>query len=114
MSRTEAMYFEAIGRQSAEKAWNFHDMAFDRREEILKEKDSVLQEIANFLGVDEARLKNDLQSREIVDLVNEDMKEGRAFGFDATPSFLINGVSVVGAFPIEEFEKVIRLVEEKK
>ena len=50
----------------------------------------------------------------MADIISEDMKEARSFGFDATPSFLINGVSVVGAVPIEEFEKVIRLVEEKK
>ena len=114
MSRMEAMYFEAIAGQSAEKAWKFHDMAFDRREDVLKEKESVLQEITSFLGVDDARLKKDLERKETADLIGEDMKEGRSFGFDATPSFLINGVSVVGAFPFEEFERIIRLIEEKK
>ena len=110
----EAMYFEAIARQSMEKAWKFHDIAFDRREDVAKEKESVLQDIANLLGVDDARLKMDLESKEIADMIGEDLKEGRSFGFDATPSFLINGVSVVGAVPIEEFERVIRLIEEKK
>jgi protein-disulfide isomerase len=114
MSKIEAMYFEAIARQSMEKAWKYHDIVFDRRDEIQKEKDSVLREITNMLGVDEARLKKDLESKEIEDLIREDTKEGRSFGFDATPSFLINGVSVVGAFPFEEFERLIRLIEEKK
>jgi protein-disulfide isomerase len=114
MSRTEALYFEAIGRQSLEKAWQFHDMAFDRREDIHKEKEAVLQEIATHLGVDETRLKQDMSSRELVDSIDEDMKEAKSFGFEATPSFLINGVSLVGAFPIEEFERIIALVEEKK
>jgi len=114
MSRIEAMYFEAIARQSTEKAWKFHDMAFDRREDILKEKESVLKDIANLLGVDDARLKMDLESKEIADMISEDMEEGRSFGFDATPSFLINGISVVGAVPLDEFERVIRLIEEKK
>lgn len=114
MSRTEALYFEAIARQSAEKAWKFHDMVFDRREDIMREKDGVLQSIANHLDVDEDRLKTDMESREMADMINEDMKEGRLFGCEATPSFLINGVTVVGAVPLEEFERVIRLVEEKK
>ena len=114
MSRTEALYFEAIARQSAEKAWKFHDMAFDRREDILKEKESGLQDLVHLLELDEARLKTDLESRELEDRISEDLNEGRSFGFDATPSFLINGVSVVGALPMEEFERVIRLVEEKK
>jgi len=114
MSAIEARYFEAIARQSAEKAWKFHDIAFDRREGILKEKDSALQEIANHLSVDEARLKKNLESKEMADMIGEDLKEGRLFGFDSTPSFLINGVSVIGAVPFEEFERVIRLIEEKK
>jgi len=114
MSKMEAIYFEAIARQSVENAWKFHDMAFDRREDVQKEKESVLQDIANLIGVDEARLKTDLESKELADMINEDMKEARSFGFDATPSFLINGVSVIGAVPIEEFEKVIRMSEEKK
>jgi protein-disulfide isomerase len=114
MSKTEALYFEAIARQSVEKAWKFHDMAFERREDIMKEKERALQDIVNVLDIDEARLKKDLESKELADLLTEDMKEARSFGFDATPSFLINGVSVIGAVPIEEFEKVIRLVEEKK
>lgn len=114
MSRTESLYFEAIGRQSLEKAWQFHDMAFDRREDVHREKEAVLQEIVTFLGVDDARLKQDIGSRELADLIDEDMKEAKSFGFDATPSFLINGVSLVGAFPIEEFERIMALVEEKK
>jgi protein-disulfide isomerase len=114
MSKMEAMYFEAIARQSAEKAWKFHDIAFDRREDILKEKENVLQEIVNLLGVDGDRLKKDIESKEMTDVISEDMKEARSMGFDATPSFLINGVSVIGAVPMEEFERVIRLVEEKK
>jgi protein-disulfide isomerase len=114
MSRIEALYFEAIARQSVEKAWKFHDIAFERREDIMKDKENALQEIVNLLGVDDAKLKKDLDSKELVDLLGEDMKEARSFGFDATPSFLINGVSVIGAVPIEEFERVIRLVEEKK
>jgi protein-disulfide isomerase len=114
MSRIEALYFEAIGRQSAEKAWMFHDMVFDRREDIQKAKISVLQEITNHLSVDETSLKMDLESKEMADMIGEDLKEGQSFGFDATPSFLINGVSVVGSVSIEEFERVIRLIEEKK
>jgi protein-disulfide isomerase len=114
MSRIEAMYFEAIARQSAEKAWMFHDIVFDRREVIQKEKISALQEIINHLSIDETRLKTDLESKEMADMIGEDLKEGQSFGFDATPSFLINGVSVVGSVSFEEFERVIGLIEEKK
>ena len=66
------------------------------------------------MSVDEARLKKDLESKEMADMIGEDLKEGRLFGVDSTPSFLINGVSVIGAVPFEEFERVIRLIEEKK
>jgi protein-disulfide isomerase len=114
MSKMEAMYFEAIAVQSVENAWKFHDIAFDRREDIMKDKESALQEIVNLLGVDDARLKKDIVSKDLADLIGEDMKEARSYGFDATPSFLINGVSMIGAVPLEEFERVIDLVEQKK
>jgi protein-disulfide isomerase len=114
MSKIEAVYFEAIVRQSVEKAWKFHDIAFDRREDIMKDKESALQEIVNLLGADDTILKKDTESKELADLISEDMKEARSLGFGVTPSFLINGVSVIGAVPLEEFERVIRFVEEKK
>ncbi|MBW1848983.1 MAG: thiol:disulfide interchange protein, partial [Deltaproteobacteria bacterium] len=41
------------------------------------------------------------------------IKEADKFGFDGTPVFLVNGVAIHGAVPMEDFEKVIKMVEKK-
>ena len=35
------------------------------------------------------------------------VKEGEAFGFTGTPGFLVNGVSLQGAYPLEAFVRLI-------
>jgi protein-disulfide isomerase len=35
------------------------------------------------------------------------MEEARKFGFNGTPGYLVNGVSIRGAYPAEEFSKII-------
>ena len=42
--------------------------------------------------------------------MQRDRAEAMSFGFQGTPAFLINGVSLRGAYPIEEFVQVIELV----
>ena len=112
-SRPEALYFEALARQNPALAWSFHDRAFADPQRIAKERDKALQEIAAAIGADPLRLERDLQSKEVAGQIDQDMAEAQKFGLRGTPMFLINGVSVRGAGPLEEFEKVIRLVEER-
>jgi protein-disulfide isomerase len=35
------------------------------------------------------------------------MQEANKFGFQGTPGYLINGVSIKGAYPVAEFKKII-------
>jgi protein-disulfide isomerase len=37
----------------------------------------------------------------------DDMAEAKKFGFGGTPSFVINGKSIRGAYPEKEFTKII-------
>ena len=43
--------------------------------------------------------------------IEADVREAKTFGVDGTPTFLVNGILVRGAVPVEEFERVISLVE---
>ena len=40
-------------------------------------------------------------------MVEADLDEGRRFGFTGTPGFLVNGVALMGAHPIGDFEQII-------
>ena len=99
-----AMYYEAIGMQSSKKARDFHDMVFERKNEI-RNGDKFFKELAQKLKVDMSKLNKDLNLVE--DIVNADKAEAEKFGFSGTPGFLIGGVSVPGALPFSEFKKII-------
>ena len=66
-----------------------------------------MDKLAKDLGVNMAKLKKDLKSDAVKKRVDEDIAEARKFGFSGTPGFLINGVSLKGAYPFEEFKKII-------
>lgn len=109
----EALYFEALALQDPVLAWKFHDLAFASQQKVAGEREKALQEIVSALGAEKDRLARDLLSKEIAEQIDRDMQEARKFGLAGTPMFLINGVSVRGAMPIEEFEKIMGLVEER-
>ena len=54
-----------------------------------------------------ALLKKDLNSKAVKDRIAADTAEAQKFGFTGTPGFIINGVSVRGAYPFDTFKKII-------
>ncbi len=53
------------------------------------------------------KLEKDLGSETITKRIETDMAEARKFDFSGTPGFLINGVSLRGAYPFPEFKAII-------
>lgn len=102
-----ARYFEALARQSAEMAYSFHDALYENQDLLKNEEGAFLQEAAQKTGADMAQLDKDLQDETLKAIILSDINEAKNFGFDGTPAFLINGVSLEGAQPVEEFLKVI-------
>ena len=92
-------------------AWLFHDLAFSRQEECASPEG--LTRLVASLNLDEEELAADIASPELNDLINEDTSEAESFGFAGTPCFLINGVSIRGAAPKNEFEQIMMLVSIK-
>ena len=45
--------------------------------------------------------------------IADDRSEAEQFGFDGTPAFLINGVSLVGNHPKRDFDRIIRNMLQK-
>lgn len=101
-----AQYFEAITKQDPEKAWKFHDIIFENPD-VLKNGEQGLQKTAASLGLDQQQLKKALKNKDIKAQIEKDVKEAKKFGFNGTPSFLINGVALRGAHPQESFSKII-------
>ncbi|MGB0910554.1 MAG: DsbA family protein [Nitrospirales bacterium] len=108
MAEPAARYFEAIAIQDAEEAWRFHDHVFEQQD-LLADGESVLKAIVATLNVDAGKVERDLSGEAIDGHLGLDRDEAVRFGFDGTPAFLINGVSLMGSVPKEEFEEVIRM-----
>ncbi|MBI1356155.1 MAG: thioredoxin domain-containing protein [Acidobacteria bacterium] len=65
------------------------------------------QRTAEELGLDVPKFESCVASGEYADEVQADSDEAAAMGISGTPAFLINGVLLSGAQPLEAFEEVI-------
>ena len=102
-----ALYFEAIALQSDDAARRFHDALYENQAQLRGQGNAWMESVARSLGVDMERLQEDVQSEAVRSRVEADMEEAAAFGFTGTPGFLINGVSLKGAYPAAAFKEVI-------
>jgi protein-disulfide isomerase len=102
-----AKYFEAIARQSHEKAYKFKDEIFQNQDKLKSKGEDFMKEAAKKVGADMTRVKKDLADSSLMDRINADMAEAQKFGITGTPGFLINGVSLKGAYPFSEFKTII-------
>lgn len=108
-----AQYYEAISLQSHEKAEKFHDIMFEQQDRMKSEGKEFLKAAAKEAGADVKKLMKDLKSEEVMSRVKDDMAEAQKFGFSGTPGFLVNGVSVKGAYPFDHFKMIIEKHLEK-
>jgi protein-disulfide isomerase len=102
-----AKYFEAMTRQGMDKAEKFHDAVFSNQAELNAKKEAFLKEAAKKAGADMKKLEKDVNDPSIMDQINKDIDEAKKFNITGTPGFIINGVSLRGAYPVEEFKSII-------
>lgn len=101
-----AQYYEAIRLQNEAKAFAFHDEIFENQKDLSGGKD-YLDKVAKKLGVDMKKLAADVPSEKVAKRIEQDKAEAAKFAMQGTPGFLLNGVPVRGAFPIEHFESIV-------
>lgn len=102
-----AKYFEALALQLPDKVEKFHDEIFSNQKALNDKREDFLKDIAKKLGANMTKLMKDLDSEAVKSRIATDMEEAREFGFNGTPGFLINGVSLRGAYPPPYFQKII-------
>ncbi len=105
-----AQWFEALALQSPEKAWAFHDMMFENQSKL---GEDYFKAVTKDLGLDAAKAAKDAKSEAVAKKIEADMVEAKGFGIEGTPAYLINGVPLRGAYPVEAFEKIIAKLEAK-
>jgi protein-disulfide isomerase len=105
-----AQYYEAAALQSSEKAWQFHDKMFQNQDKL---GEAFYKQTAKELGLDVAKLEKDAKSQVVKEKIEADMKEAGEYGFQGTPGFLLNGIPVKGAYPVDFFDSIIARIESK-
>ena len=105
-------YYEAIRLQDENKAFQFHDHLYTlSNQKMLTEQGTIyLDTLAKKLGVDMDKLRKDINSSAVTERIEQDIQEAQSIGFRGTPAFTINGVPLVGAHPIENFDIVINML----
>lgn len=105
-AQISAQYYEAIRLQSEQKAFQFHDEVFENQKNLSEGK-AFLNKIAQKIKVDMKKLAVDIESKKVKDRIEEDKIEAANFEMQGTPGFVLNGIPVRGAYPIEHFENII-------
>ena len=86
------------------KFWQYHDMLWDKGFSLALTS-ARLKRYAAELGLDEKRFASCLDSGKQAERVETETIFGRALGANGTPSFLVNGQLVIGAYPFEFFQR---------
>jgi len=107
MALPAAKYYEALARQGGDKAEKFHDLIFQNQGELKTKKEAFLKESAKKVGANMAQLNKDIEDPKIMEQINKDIEEAKSFNITGTPGFIINGVSLRGAYPFPEFKVII-------
>lgn len=102
-----AMVAECAADQ--DKFWAMHVLLYERAEEWSQSEDilTTFKGYAEELGMDQGEFLNCLELGTAFERIQEDYNLAIQDGVTGTPSFLINGVLVVGAQPLEEFQRII-------
>ncbi|WP_287128601.1 thioredoxin domain-containing protein [Candidatus Cyanaurora vandensis] len=96
----------AAGKQG--KFFEYHDRLFALNAKLAPNN---YEAIARELGLDMVQFNKDRKSPQAVAQINADSKQGQSLGIEGTPTFILNGVVLKGARPLEDFETVIRLIK---
>jgi protein-disulfide isomerase len=86
------------------KFWQFHDKLFENQRQLDRPS---LEKYAQELGLNVPKFKAALDSGKYKKRVEEDAQMAAKVGASGTPTFFVNGRSVVGAQPFATFKPII-------
>lgn len=84
--------------------WEYHDLLFDSKPQTTT---ADFKRLAEALKLESKTFAECLDTGRYQAAVQSDIQEGTRLGVSGTPTFYINGRILVGAQPLETFEKII-------
>ncbi len=97
----------ARAAQEQGKFWEYHDLLYENQSSPGAFSDENLLALAREAGLDVAEFETSLASGEHRREVMDAFAEGQRSGITGTPTFVVNGQTLVGAQPMEVFEQAI-------
>ncbi len=94
------------------KYWQMHDKIFEKQDEVGQGTISNfgIEDVkiwAEEIGLNGSEFNQCLDSGKYSEEVRKDFDDGSRAGVNGTPTFFINGISVVGSQPFEAFKQII-------
>lgn len=86
------------------KFWEMHDLLFKNQDKLSVDD---LKKYAKQLRLDTKTFDSCLESNKYNSVIDADIADGTSFGISGTPAFFINDNFLGGAYPLEEFKKII-------
>lgn len=102
------------GVEGAAAYWAMHDTLFENSGQWSGQAntDEIFTSFAQQLDLDHEQFSQCLQENRFDDRIQASLEAGSMRGVNSTPSFFINGQSLVGAQPLERFNQAIATVAE--
>jgi len=94
----------ALAAQKQGKFWEMHYALFGHHQDLSL---NAILKITRDLKLDEARLKTDMDSKEIREIVGQDLQDGNKAGVEGTPTIFINGQRYNGRIELANLRPVI-------
>ncbi len=103
----------ARAAQAQGEFWEYHDLVYANQSSGNSGgyTEESLTALAEEAGLDVERFERDLASARYEGVVQESFREGQNLGISGTPTFVINGRSLVGLQPLGVFEDAIEDAE---
>ena len=106
-SKTAAIAGRAAAEQ--DRFWEFHGAMY--ADQLPPNSGRLTEDyvvsVAEEAGLDVEQFRQDLGRAELERAVEKDFAEGQAIGVTGTPTFVVNGIPIVGAQPLAAFEQTI-------
>jgi len=108
MSKPAAELFEAIAMVDGAKAYAFHDKVFADQGKLRSGGEKYLAQVTKeLLGSKADKVLKSRNSDKVKERLAADRAQAISFEISGTPAFVINGVFLKGAYPIDAFKQVI-------
>lgn len=102
-----AKRFAALVLQDPKKAFQYHNEVFENQDKLNSGGEKFLDSVAKKVGADMKKLKADMDGDKVKARLDADKAEAEKFNFSGTPGFIVNGISIRGAYPFDTFKSLI-------